>query len=69
MLQNQANRLTAHTTFAVRAELHCPPAEAQHVGFLLPWLVEKKLAHCVSPMKGNVSWGLSFRLKNMLSEK
>lgn len=69
MLQNQANRLTAHTTSAVRPELHCPPAEEQRVGFLIPRLVGKKLSRCVSPMKGNVSWGLSFRLKNVLSEK
>lgn len=41
MLQNQANSHTARATFAVVAELHCPPAEAQHVGFLLPRLVGK----------------------------
>lgn len=58
-------RLTAHTTFAVRAELNCPWAE-EHVRFFLPWLEGKKLAPCVSPTKGNVSWSLSFRLKNML---
>lgn len=68
MLQNQAYSVTAHTTFIVRTELHCSPAEAQHVRFLLPRLVEKKLAPCASPMKGNISRGLHFRLKNMASE-
>lgn len=64
-LQNQPNSPTARATFAVRAELPCPPAEAQHVGFLLPWLVGKpeqsEFPCYVPPMKGDASWGLQLQ--------
>lgn len=64
-LQNQANSPTACATFAVGAELPCPPAEAQHVVFLLPQLVGKpeqsEFPCYVPPMKGNASWGLQLQ--------
>ena len=63
--QKQANSPTAHATFAVGAELHCPPADAQHVRFLLPQPVgkpEQSVFPCyMAPMKGDASWGLQLQ--------
>lgn len=64
-LQNQANSPPAHATFAVGAELHCLPAEAQHEGFLLPWLVGKpeqsEFPCYMPPVKSNASWGVQLQ--------